>query len=112
MACASVIALAFAPLRALSFARVLACVRSAFDDACVLPDIALLEGVAVFADEALGLVLCVDVARSLLLGLVVLLCAKVAPLKARAENSTPAEMRCLPLGFMNFSYVAPGGIPD
>ncbi|MCD6672249.1 MAG: hypothetical protein LT106_05285 [Burkholderiaceae bacterium] len=102
IACGWVIEFALTPLRALSFVLAFACVRSEPDEACELPDIALPEGVAVFDDDALGL----------LLGLEVLFdCAKVAPLKARAENSTPAEMRCLPFGFMNFSYIAPGRNP-
>jgi len=65
--------------------------------------------------EALGdgvVVPCDELARSLLPGLEAPLdCAKVAPLKASAENRTPAEMRCLPFGFMNFSFVAPGTSP-
>ncbi|MCO5100578.1 MAG: hypothetical protein M9885_06730 [Burkholderiaceae bacterium] len=59
-----------------------------------------------------GVVLCDGLARSLLPGLELLAWANVAPLKASAENRTPAEIRCLPFWFMNFSFVAPGGIPD
>jgi len=100
IACGCVIASTLTPARASSLRSLArACARSAFDDACIpaVPDPALAAGVAV----------------SLLPGLDAPLdWAKVAPLKASAENRTLAETRCRFFGFMNFSFVAPGRAPD